>query len=1153
MRQAAAAVGSLIGMLCGLALVAQVPAKPPPVKPPWQRLLQGEDARKAQELEKALDGCLQRATEAGDLEKALQAGDELARLRSAAQGADHWQAVSARQMADALRHGLRQGKEVRQEYAASFALQRQAEPLVAKGRYREAQPLLEKVVAVYRQALGEDYAATAEEYVWLADTLENLGRYREAEELFRRAVGIFRRTLGEDHPQTATGCNNLAAYLGANGRATEAEVHNRKALAVRRAVLGAEHPETAKSYNNLAFCLQMQGRLTEAEEGYRRALAIRRAVLGEDHTETAVGYNNLAGTLLWQGCYPQAEEGFRKALDVWRKALGENHPYTATSYNNLASVLHAQGQYARAEEGYRRALQIRSRVLGADHPVTAVSYNNVAANLVAQGKYDQAEEFFRKALDVKRKTLGEQHPSTAATWSNHADSLHKQGRYPQAEELCRKVLAIRRAALGEEHPDTAVSYENLAAVLYLQGKYADAEAQWQHAADSFAKARLRIAASGLGRATKTGERSPLPALAAVLARSGKPEEAWQRYEESLGRGTWDDLSARLRRPAAEQAKQAELAARLDRLDALLERARATKEETPEQKRRREDLLGQRRRAQDELSAFGRHLEEAYSVAAGQIFERVQIQAALDPDAALVGWLDLPGSRHAADPNGEHWAVLLRSAGKPVWVRLSGTGPRGAWTDEATWLAAELRAALQEPRGDWKPLARRLREQRLGPLTQHLAAGDGLPGVRRLIVLPSAALAGMPVETFAEGATVSYTLSGTLHAHLRRQPRPTTQGLLVVADPVFDVPAEADKPLPLPSGGVLLTAVSPSSAAAEAGLKPNDVLLRYGDTDLAGPADLKPLPESDRPGERVGLTVWRDGQTRQVRVRPGKLGVVLAGIPAPQAIAQQRKLDRLLSSATRGGKEWEPLPGTRFEAEALRRLFPAAPAPRLLLDSQASEQQLYELARNGDLAHYRYLHLATHGEVEDRFPLRSAILLARDHLPEAARQLEAGLPVFDGRLTAEEVLRHWHLDSELVTLSACQRALGKYERGEGFVGFAQALILAGSRSVCLSLWKVDDTATALLMERFYQNLLGRRQGLDKPLSRAAALAEAKDWLRRLPREEALRQTAQLSQGVTRAKGRPTLPAAPELPAGDKGARPFAHPYYWATFVLIGDPD
>src|SRR5262249_38992959 len=152
----------------------------------------------------------------------------------------------------------------------------------------------------------------------------------------------------------------------------------------------------------------------------------------------------------------------------------------------------------------------------------------------------------------------------------------------------------------------------------------------------------------------------------------------------------------------------------------------------------------------------------------------------------------------------------------------------------------------------------------------------------------------------------------------------------------------------------------------------------------------------------------------------------------------------------------------------------------------SEQELYALAQGGELGKYRYLHLATHGEVEDALPLRSALILSRDALPDPAKQLQADRPVFDGRLTAEEVLRLWHLDSDLVRLSACQSGLGKYEYGEGFVGFAQALVLAGSRSVCLSLWKVDDTATALLMQRFYANLLGQRDGLRGPMGKAAAL-------------------------------------------------------------------
>jgi CHAT domain-containing protein len=188
-----------------------------------------------------------------------------------------------------------------------------------------------------------------------------------------------------------------------------------------------------------------------------------------------------------------------------------------------------------------------------------------------------------------------------------------------------------------------------------------------------------------------------------------------------------------------------------------------------------------------------------------------------------------------------------------------------------------------------------------------------------------------------------------------------------------------------------------------------------------------------------------------------------------------------------------------------------------------------------------------------------VILSRDRLPDDKQRTEllvSGKAIPDGRLEAEEALRSWNLQADLVTLSACQTALGKYERGEGFVGFAQSLILCGTRSVCLSLWKVDDVATALLMERFYQNLLGKRPGLDKPMTKAAALAEAKAWLRDLPREEAVKRAASLSSGVDRGK-RPALPPLEVTLASStavtKEDRPFAHPYYWAAFVLVCHAD
>jgi hypothetical protein len=155
-----------------------------------------------------------------------------------------------------------------------------------------------------------------------------------------------------------------------------------------------------------------------------------------------------------------------------------------------------------------------------------------------------------------------------------------------------------------------------------------------------------------------------------------------------------------------------------------------------------------------------------------------------------------------------------------------------------------------------------------------------------------------------------------------------------------------------------------------------------------------------------------------------------------------------------------------------------------------------------------------------------------------------------RLTAREVLETWTLDADLVTLSACETGLGRDAGGDGLLGFAQAFLAAGARTVCLSLWRVDDAATALLMDRFYRNLLGKRDGLEKPMPKAAALAEAKRWLRELSQDDAARLSASLSGGVARGKNEKAelLP-----PKAGPGERPFAHPRYWAAFVLVGDPD
>jgi CHAT domain-containing protein len=245
-----------------------------------------------------------------------------------------------------------------------------------------------------------------------------------------------------------------------------------------------------------------------------------------------------------------------------------------------------------------------------------------------------------------------------------------------------------------------------------------------------------------------------------------------------------------------------------------------------------------------------------------------------------------------------------------------------------------------------------------------------------------------------------------------------------------------------------------------------------------------------------------------------------------------------------------LPGTRLEAEAIAALVKGSTT---LLGADASEQRLDELRQAGKLKTFRILHFATHGAAGNEVPGRSALILAQDHLPDPLEQVRQGNHPYDGRLTVSRIRTGWQLDADLVVLSACQTALGRDAGSDGLLGLARAFLSRGARSVVLSRWKVDDTATALFMVRFYENLLGKRKGLKQGMGRAEALADAKKWLAGLKRKDADRLAARLAGGVLRGTEGDEKPSGKVKPANlPEGENPFEHPFYWAAFVLVGDP-
>jgi tetratricopeptide (TPR) repeat protein len=783
-------------------------------------------------------------------------------------------------------------------------------------------------------------------------------------------------------------------------------------------------------------------------------------------------------------------------------------------------------------------------VLGPLHPDTARTYYNLAYNLHLQGRYKEAEPLLRQALAVREEVLGPRHPDTARSYNRMADNLEAQGRAREAEPLYRQALTTREEVLGPRHPDTARSYNNLAYNLLTQGKAQEAEPFWQASAEGKEAARLRLADSALDKAAAL-HMDPHLGLAVCRAGLGRPLDAWRAAEDGLARGLLDDLAAAAALPPDPERdrRTRDRAARLDALDKALTPLLVAEKLDEADRRRREELLEERGRLDQAVADEGSHLARQAVLS----LERIQERLALD--SALVFWIDLSWV-------GDHWGCVVRRSGPPAWVRLPGSGPANAWTREDDRLRRLLRDDLAKGEPLAQDHARRLAAQRLDPLAPHLAAKADLPAVRHLVVVPVAAMAGVPVEVLTDRYLVSYVPSGTVFARLRAKHRPLADPiLLALGDPTFALPDEVPPPEP-PDHGLYLAVVLPGGNAARAGLRASDVLLRYGDAKLTTKDDLK-LAEG---GERVPVVVWRDGTILDDRrLAPGNLGVVISDDPPAVALRKRRERERLADARCRSDG-LAPLPGTRLEVASLAGLLPKDKAT-MLLGSRASEQELDALIAAGKLKGFRLLHFATHGYVDATSAAYSALELARDRLPgpdEQARLATADKKVYTGQLLVQTIgrTREWELDADLVTLSACQTGVGRDGGGEGLLGFSQVLLGKGAHSLLLSLWKVDDTATALLMTRFYQNLLGKRDGLSKPLPKAEALQEAKRWLRQLRRSEVEELAGKLAEGVVRAEDVP--PAKDPLPKGTRpavpaGDRPFAHPRYWAAFILMGDPE
>jgi tetratricopeptide (TPR) repeat protein len=345
-----------------------------------------------------------------------------------------------------------------------------------QARFHEAEPLMERALAIDEAALGKDHPDVARDLNNLGQLYQDTNRLKEAEPMMQRAVEIFEKSLGENHPDVAAALSNLAQLYQATNRLKEAEPLIRRVVEILENPGGQPLPNYAGALNNLAGLFLATNRLKEAEPLMERALKIDEAFLGKDHPKVAIRLNNLAMLYKDTNRLEDAEPLMRRALAIDEASLGKDHPDVARDLNNLAQLYHATDRLEEAEPLMQRVVKILEKSLGANHPSVATALNNLAQLYQATNRLKEAEPLIQRALAIDEASLGKDHPKVAIDLNNLAQLYKASNRLKQAEPLMERHLVIflqftRRT--GHPHPHLNAAVDNYTALLTQMGHSQD--------------------------------------------------------------------------------------------------------------------------------------------------------------------------------------------------------------------------------------------------------------------------------------------------------------------------------------------------------------------------------------------------------------------------------------------------------------------------------------------------------------------------------------------------------------------------------------------------------------------------------------------------------------------------------------------------------
>lgn len=929
------------------------------------------------------------------------------------------------------------------------------------------------------------------------DIANNNGKTDDAAAAYDESLTIYKAL--NDKPGMATSLNSLGTIMTDQGSYQKADDYFRQSLSLRQEA--GDKRKIAVTLNDIAANFYSQGEFMKALDYFSQSLKHSETL--NDKKQIAVVTFNIGATYQNFGAFRSALDSYRRALQIMQDlGLQENLYYV---FFGIGSNYKYLGNYPEALSYYQRGLDLSRKL----NDQRAISYGlcHIAAVYLEEGNYGLAANYSRQCVELRE---------TAGIKDGLADAIGDLGKIYLRQG--NRELAFQTFQKGFNLAQELGQKQDASIILNLRGYAYYLTGDFEHAAEDY------NTALNLSRdlSDKPDMDSTLRNLAYLYLAEGKLDASQDAFQQDLTLSQEMDSKNRIADALYGFSELYRARNNCEKsMEASSQSAKLAEEiDEPEIQWQAWTTLGKCQASLNRTIEAHQSLDRAIDVidglrlrsGGGEEEHQRFFENKLTPYDAIVNLLVGQGKFEEAlqyaerakarvlDDVMNQGKIEIRKAMSPQEQE-----QERRWIEELVSLNTEIRTAKQFPKPDNALLVKlntQLFETRSGYEAFRSALYDAHPElkVQRGKTEPPdlVAFKNLPQpHVFLEYAV---TDNETFLFVLKQNPGQDAQlSVFRIQVSRKDLARQVD------DFRLLLSRRSPGFASPAQSLY--NLLIQPAEQELDARAALIFIPDRELWG--LPFQALMDGRggylLEKYEMSYAPSLTILRDMAQMKRQQKSSNHETLLafgnpqtttSAAERAAFAYRdnalaPIPETETEVKALLKLYGADDAQ--IYTGKAATEAAWKM----HAGQYDILHLAAHGILDSSSPMYSHVVLSHP----ATETNE------DGLLEAWEIMQ-MDLSANLVVLSACETALGRIGAGEGMIGLSWAFFVAGSKATLVSQWKVESESTAELMLAFYKNL---RNGASK--ARALHLA------------------------------------AQSLSRNSK----FRHPFCWAGFVLIGDPN